>query len=78
MTRVFGLMLCVTLVALCAFALGRAMDVEDQDRVIFTSGGITFDCAREFVEAGESILYEDGSSAVSRGEVTYTDCHEVP
>lgn len=58
--------------------VGRAMDNEAQDRVIFTRGGVTFDCERHFVEAGELVTYEDGSTDFSRGEVSYTNCHNVP
>lgn len=60
--------------------VGRAIDNETQDRVIFTRGGVTFDCERRFVPEGEVIPYEDGSSVVARegGEMTYGNCHDVP
>jgi hypothetical protein len=77
MTRLIGLILVVTFVGLGAFAFGRAIDVEAAQRVIFTRDGVTFDCERRFVEAGQPITFEDGSSvhASVDGEVHYTNCH---
>lgn len=80
MTRLIGLLLVVAAIVSGAFALGRAMDVEASDRVIFTRDGVTFDCERRFVSAGERVTFEDGSSvhASSDREVFYTDCHTLP
>lgn len=41
--------------------VGRAIDTEVQDRVIFTRNGVTLDCERVFVG----------------GEMNYNDCHRV-
>lgn len=47
MTRYFGVVLCVLLVGVIAIVLmGRAIDEETQDRVIFTRDGVTLDCER--------------------------------
>lgn len=47
-----------------AHALGRAMDHEAQQRVIFTNkDGVTLDCARHYG---------------GHGSVSYDDCHQVP
>jgi hypothetical protein len=81
MTRLFGLVLLACLVVLIGAALvGRAIDVESQERVIFTRAGITFDCGRRAYAKGERIVFEDGSSVVASydGEVHYTDCHTTP
>jgi hypothetical protein len=81
MSRIIGIALCVSLVVFIGATLVcRAVDAEVQQRVIFTRDGVTFDCERIFVPAGEVIPYEDGSSVVARagGEVTYGDCHSVP
>lgn len=80
MTRLIGLTLLVVVVAFGAFAFGRAIDVEVQDRVLFTRDGVTFDCERRFLARGETISFEDGSSvhASEDGEVHYTDCHTLP
>lgn len=44
--------------------VGRAMDHEAQQRVIFTnSDGVTLDCARHYS---------------GHGSVSYRDCHQVP
>lgn len=60
--------------------VGRAIDTEVQERVIFTRDGVTFDCERRFVQAGERVDFEDGSSvhASVDGEVFYTNCHTLP
>ena len=60
--------------------VGRAIDNEARDRVIFTRDGVTFDCERRFVEQGETVTFEDGSSvhASEDGEVFYTNCHTLP
>lgn len=82
MTRLAGWLIVAALVLLIGVGLiGRALDHEIQQRVIFTRpDGVTFDCERTFVQEGEVIPYEDGSSVVARpgGEVTYGDCHTVP
>jgi hypothetical protein len=64
----------------CAALVGRAMDVEIQERVLFTRDGVTFDCERRWHPEGELIEFEDGSSvrAHEGGETTYNNCHEVP
>ena len=68
------------LIALAVSGIGRAIDQQVQDRVIFTRDGVTFDCERRFVEQGEVVTFEDGSSvhASEDGEVFYTDCHTLP
>jgi hypothetical protein len=45
-----------------AALVGRAIDTEIQDRVIFTRNGVTLDCER----------------LVRGGEVEYDNCHNVP
>jgi hypothetical protein len=69
-----------TIVVVGAVAVGRAMDAAIQDRIVFTRGGVTFDCERRFFQEGEPITYEDGSSVLARagGEVAYGNCHTVP
>lgn len=69
-----------TALCLTTFALGRAMDVEAENRVIFTRDGVTFDCERRAYERGDVLSFEDGSSMhISEdGEVAYTNCHTVP
>jgi hypothetical protein len=54
----WALVVC-TIVVLGATALGKAVDAEIRDRVVFTRGGVTFDCERNFYDAGEPIEYED-------------------
>lgn len=73
---VLALVVCA-IVTVGSVAVGRAMDAAVQDRVIFTRGGITLDCERRVYSAGETIVFEDGSSmlALVDGEVHYTDCH---
>lgn len=81
MTRFLGWLLFFSMVVLIAVvAVGRAFDYEGQDRVIFTREGVTFDCERTYVPAGEPIRYEDGSTVVARpgGEITYGNCHTIP
>lgn len=80
MTRYLGVLLCVVLVGVLSVVLiGRAIDTETPTRVIFTRDGVTFDCERHIVEAGETISYEDGSSEIAGagGAVIYRDCHTV-
>lgn len=74
-----GAVFCL-LIAVAASGIGRAMDHEIEQRVIFTRDGVTFDCERRFVEPGEVVTFEDGSSvhASEDGEVAYTDCHTIP
>ena len=43
--------------------VGRAMDHEAEQRVIFTKDGVTLDCARRFG---------------GHGSVSYNDCVQVP
>lgn len=72
-----ALVVCIAVVV-AATAFGRAIDNQVQDRVMFTRDSVTFDCERRFVEAGEPIIYEDGSSRLSRGEIHYMNCHTAP
>jgi hypothetical protein len=50
-------------VVLGATALGRAIDQELQQRILFTQNGATLDCRRDFS---------------AHGSVSYSDCHVVP
>ena len=55
MARLLGLALCVCLAVLVLVtALGRAIDTEIQDRVIFTRDGVTLDCERITDVAGRT------------------------
>lgn len=51
------------LIALAVSGIGRAIDQEIEDRVIFTRAGVTLDCARELGPYGS---------------ISYTECHQVP
>lgn len=64
MSRLLGIVLCLSLVILIgATLIGRAIDTEVQQRVIFTKNGQTLDCNRtEGVD----------------GRVFYTHCVSVP
>lgn len=57
-----AVVLCI-LIAVAVSGIGRALDVEVQDRVIFTRDGVTMDCAR---------------TVGPYGSVSYTECHLVP
>lgn len=55
MVRYLGIALCVSLVILIAATLvGRAMDTEAQQHVIFTRHGVTLDCERITDVAGNT------------------------
>lgn len=57
-----GAVFCL-LVLFAVSGIGRALDHEAQDRVIFTRAGVTLDCAR---------------TVGPYGSVAYTECHQVP
>lgn len=64
MARLLGLALCVSLLFVVgATLIGRAIDAQTQDRVIFTRAGVTLDCVRQVGD---------------RGQVSYNDCSRVP
>lgn len=64
MARLLGLALCVSLLVLIAFTLvGRAIDTEVQDHIVFTRDGVTLDCVRHYG---------------GHGQVSYGDCSRVP
>ena len=66
MTRLIGWLLCGAIVGVLAVTLiGRAIDVEVQDRIIIarSRSGQTLDCARR---------------VGPHGNVFYFDCHAVP
>ncbi len=64
MARLLGLALCVSLLVLVgATAIGRALDNEAQDRVIFTRNGVTLDCVRHV--RSDRVTYEDGNSYIT-------------
>jgi len=47
MTRLLGLVLCASLIILIGVTLvGRAIDTEVQDHIVFTRNGVTLDCER--------------------------------
>ena len=59
-----GIALCIAAFVLAsATVIGRAIDVEVQDRVLFTRSGVTLDCARHLG---------------GHGQVSYIDCVRVP
>lgn len=80
MTRVAVIGLCLALVVvIAAMLVGRAIGQEIQQRVLYTVGGVTYDCVRSVAKPGELVQLEDDSSFVAKGgEVSYGDCHRVP